>query len=370
MKFKNSLSKANSHLILAGVFSLTLGACSGGGSGTVADPGTNPVTPPVGTIGSPQIVGSIDLPDDGSGVHVAGNYAYVAADSSGLQVIDVSSKLTPVIAGQDTSIFAKGGVQFISVSIGDFLYMSGGFDGLHIMDVSDPTSPFSAAASFTVSGGDFSDVSISPSGGTLCSAAGMAGIRIYYGLNGSKSVPTPVAFDRAVGIVKSGDYCFATTIPGTFSGSASLHVIDVSNPDTATIVKSLTLNGSPSGIAIVGDYAYIAAGDPGMYVIDISTPTNPQVVGQTTAFSATGPIAVDATRMRAYLGTTDTVGFPEDGLKIIDISNAASPAIIATADLPNWTGGVAALDGFVYATTYDLGGSATSQFHIVDVSAF
>ncbi len=106
-----------------------------------------------------------------------------------------------------------------------------------------------------------------------------------------------------------------------------------------------------------------------MYVIDISDPTSPTVAGETDPLSTTGPIAVDATRMRAYLGTTETASFP-GGIKIVDITNPGSPAVIGTVDLPDTNGGIDAMDGTAYAVTFDPGGSNAGTLQVVDVSSF
>ena len=364
MNFKNSLNSKASHLILAGTLSFALGACSSGGDGTAVVP--DPTLPPVVGTGAPQIIGSVNLPDDGSGVVVSGNYAYVAADSSGLQVIDVSNRSTPTIVAEQNTITAKGGVRYVDTGITQRIYMSGYLQGLHVIDVATPTAPALPLTRNTA--GLAVDVAIDPDGGTSCVADGSNGVEVFSDALSQKNV---ITLENVAGVAKSGDYCFATAGTTIAGGAARLYVIDVSVPLSANILTQLPFIGSPSGIVIAGDYAYIAAGDPGMYIIDISNPAVPVIAGQTGALPATGPIAVDATRMRAYLGTTDTAGFPEEGLKIVDISNAGSPAVIATADLPDSTGGVFALDGYVYATTSAVfGGSATSQFHIVDVSAF
>ena len=353
MKLNNSLNRKTSHLILAGIFSLTLSAC--GGSSPATD-----------TTGTSQIVSSIDLPDDGSGIAVAGSYAYVAANNSGLQVIDVSNKSAPVIVAEQNTIKAFGGVQYVDTGAAQRVYMSGYQEGLNIVGVDDPTAPTLPITKVTL--GLAVDVAIDASGGFSCVADGLEGVAIF---NDGLSQKNVVTLESVAGVAKSGNYCFATAGTTIAGGVARLYVIDVTKTPPFNIEATLSFIGSPTGIVIAGDYAYIATGDPGMYVINISDPLTPAVVGQTGALPATGSIAVDATRMRAYLGTVDTVGFLEDGLKIIDITNAASPAVIATVDLPDRTAGVFALDGFVYATTVaDFGTTVTSQFHIVDVSAF
>jgi len=48
---------------------------------------------------SPKIKGTVDTPHNASGVTVVGSHAYVADDESGLQIIDVSNPASPAITG-------------------------------------------------------------------------------------------------------------------------------------------------------------------------------------------------------------------------------------------------------------------------------
>ncbi|MBI4830021.1 MAG: hypothetical protein HY801_00375 [Candidatus Lindowbacteria bacterium] len=62
----------------------------------------------------PLLVGSVDTVGYAEGVAVSGSYAYVAADFSGLQVVDISDSDTPVIvAAVDTPSY---GAQDVAIS--------------------------------------------------------------------------------------------------------------------------------------------------------------------------------------------------------------------------------------------------------------
>jgi hypothetical protein len=70
-------------------------------------------------------------------VAVSGNYAYVVAGGSGLQVIDVSNPAHPQrVGGYDTIGAATG----VAVS-GNYAYVADGFAGLQVIDVSNPANP-------------------------------------------------------------------------------------------------------------------------------------------------------------------------------------------------------------------------------------
>ncbi|MDD1422766.1 cadherin domain-containing protein, partial [Dolichospermum sp. ST_sed1] len=81
--------------------------------------------------------GNYDTSGVALGVQVVGNYAYVADDESGLQIIDISNPTTPILKGNyDTSDRAFG-VQVV----GNYAYVADGDSGLQIIDISNPTNP-------------------------------------------------------------------------------------------------------------------------------------------------------------------------------------------------------------------------------------
>ena len=71
------------------------------------------------------------------GVAVSGNYAYVAAETAGLQVIDLSNPANPQrVGGYDSSGIALG----VAVS-GTYAYLADANNGLQVIDVSNPANP-------------------------------------------------------------------------------------------------------------------------------------------------------------------------------------------------------------------------------------
>ena len=85
-------------------------------------------------------VGFYDTLGIARGVAVSGSYAYVADDTYGLRIIDISNPATPTEAGfYDTPGTAYG----VAVS-GSYAYVADGTSGLRILDVSNPAAPTEA----------------------------------------------------------------------------------------------------------------------------------------------------------------------------------------------------------------------------------
>jgi len=212
-----------------------------------------------------------------SAVTISGNYAYLACGHSGLRIIDISNPEAPVLAGSiDTSDATD-----VAVS-GNYAYIADYSDGLKIIDISNPTSPL---------------------------------------LKGS--IPTQ---SDAVKVVVSGDYAYVGT---PYSG---LRVIDVSNPDTpfeAGSLESVSADWS-SDIKQKGDLIFMTIGGiyySNMYIIDLRNPRNPVLIyTYVLGYEAIYGIALSGNY--AYLACNDS------GLKILNISNPANPFTVGEFDTP------------------------------------
>ena len=156
------------------------------------------------------------------GCAVAGDYAYVGHDTSGVLVFDVSDPTNPAIVAVCRTARCA---QHLVVD-GNYLYVADGND-MCVVDVSNPTSPAIVGE---------------------CSSGGWA-----------------------LGITKVGNYAYVAN----YSLASGLVVINVSDPANPVRVGSCNTPWYASGVSVSGDYAYVAIQDSGMSVIDVSDPTDP-----------------------------------------------------------------------------------------------
>ena len=96
------------------------------------DPGT--VMIDITNPASPAIVGSVDTPADASGVAVAGDYAYVADDFSGLRVVDIANPESPVIVGSVDNVDYPEYTDNVSVANG-YAYVTSSEGVLQAIDI-------------------------------------------------------------------------------------------------------------------------------------------------------------------------------------------------------------------------------------------
>jgi len=131
---------------------------------------------------------------------------------------------------------------------------------------------------------------------------------------------------QASGVAVSGTHAYVA------AGDYGLQVIDITNPANPQIVGSVHTPGLAGGVAVSGSYAYVAD-RYSLQVIDITNPAIPQIVGSAGTPGQAGGVTVSGTH--AYVTANDY------GLQVIDITNPASPQIVGSVDTPGHASGVA-----------------------------
>lgn len=239
---------------------------------------------------APALLGSCDLPDNGSSfdVYAVGHYAYVAASSNGLQIIDISTPSGPQwVAGLDTLLLARD----LHVD-NDRAYVAG-MGGLTIIDVSDPSVPI-----------------------------------LLGSFEGPDDLSTSDVFVR-------GNYAYVA------NGSSGLLIVNVENPSAPYLEGSYDSPGSAGGVYVNEDYAYLAAGQGGLQIVDVSDPANPFLVG---TFDQ-GNLAV--TLVQAAGGFA-FIGGGAFGLQIINIEDPSNPSLVAEYHTPGTLNNLYVANNYIY----------------------
>jgi hypothetical protein len=130
-------------------------------------------------------------------------------------------------------------------------------------------------------------------------------------------------------------------------GEAGLRIIDVSNPSVGgEIGHYLPTDGDVRGVEVAGPYAYLASGRPGLLVVDISDPKKLKVVGRFDTPRTARSIRLDGPV--AYVGDLNW-------LRAIDISTPSAPTEIASYKNPSYADHISVSDGIAYVAAYDAG---------------
>ncbi|MHA2053093.1 MAG: LVIVD repeat-containing protein, partial [Candidatus Hodarchaeales archaeon] len=229
---------------------------------------------------TPSLVGQYNTGGFSTDINVSGDHAYIADMLNGLVIIDISTPSNPQEIGNyqlrdwlipqpppNPPIPLSGSAECVAFS--DYVFLGDSY-GLVILDVTIPASPTEVG---------------------VC--------RVY---------------DFTEGVdVENGHAFFAS-----YSG-LTIVSYDPNNPSSPSVVGFLATTGDAYDVDVINDYAYIADGSNGLVIIDISTPSNPQVIGQ---IGTTNALGVFINGSSAYIADG------QDGLAIIDISNPQNPSIV------------------------------------------
>jgi hypothetical protein len=221
---------------------------------------------------SPTAVSFVTVPGFANSVDVAGDFAFVAAGASGLQVINVSPDRTvPKVVA---SLALTGNANDVALA-GNVAYLAMGSSGLAAVDVTNPLAP-----------------------------------RLLGTINTS---------GNALDVAPRGSTVFV-------ANGNSLVLVDVTNPVSMSIIKSVPLTGTIWGVDVDADrhLAAVAAGGSGLILVDVTNPAAPVVLGSV--------ITGDA-RETAIRGNFVLVADQANSMTSVDISNQAAPVVVSRTAL-------------------------------------
>ena len=337
---------------------------------------------------NPQEKGSIDLGDnDFNDVYVSGNYAFVTTDlSENLIILDISDKNNPTFV---SSLNIGDKLRCIALK-GSYAYIGGRF-GLYIVDVSDKNNPVLVKSIAT---GRINDIKIidnylytsnfsiydisnpdSPvrtgyyfSGITAFSIkvnGNYAFVGDYKGIevidisdkNNPKFVGSIVSSSVVYGIDIKDDYLLIANytknlkVASILSGIQSISKKDFDEPE---IVKIVETHDYTEGLFIDGNDLYVANGNNGLKIFDISDPVNMTQIGNLyTSYANKVYVSGDY----AYIADHTA------GLQIIDVSDKTNPQVKSSLDTPGAAYGIFYKDGYVYLADY-----SSQNMYVIDVS--
>ena len=280
--------------------------------------------------GEIEVVGGVGLPEAAQDMEVSAGYIYVADGESGFRVIDVTDPTSPFEAGyyapsegafSEVTVFGKTayvidagfglrvidvtdphspseigslGVDAYSTDVavsGDCAYVAG--EGLHFIDVSTPSSPIEVGFY-----PEWEGISVAYGGGYVYTAgADLTVIDVR-----DPSAPVELWSDTMCGdfcdneqIAVSNSLVFVSHFSGHPRGSI-FDIFDATNPHAVTHSgHDVEISVYRSDLAVSGRYAYLAAGDDGVYVYDVRDCAMLRLFkdsfesGDTTAWSAVVP---------------------------------------------------------------------------------
>jgi len=295
---------------------------------------------------APTGLSFISIPGFASNVDVAGDYAYVAAGTAGLQVVDVSNHHNPRIVG---SIDTSGNANDVKV-IGNAVLVADGSAGLQVIDVTNAASPTSLGSVDTP--GDAQDVSIR--GNHAYIADGAAGLQVVDISN--LSTPTIVGSMATRGTAIGVDVTVGSQLAVIAEGGTGLELADISTP-TNPSPRGLASTGDARDVILSGNFAFVADLSNSFTSVELTDPDHPV----TRAFTprSTGGLLMDVAQAGSFALGADI--FFVNGVPVINVDNPAIPIPRAILDFRNFRDdngtGIAADNTYVYLTAESVGDS-------------
>lgn len=219
-----------------------------------------------GTPTDPVVVRSHGLPANARHVTVAADWAYVALGSGlGLQTVDVSDVVLPV-NGARVDLDGFTGQTAVAAN---WVYAACYNGGVGVVEVTDPVNPIK-----------FPSVALD----NWVRWVEVQGEYLYLAADNTLTVmdrSSPATPDSVASVAVSGTaYC--VTVAGTWAyvgGPAGLDIVDIAVPRAPQLFGSLALGGGAAyHIAVQGDSLFVANGNNGLNIVDISDISQPQVV--------------------------------------------------------------------------------------------
>jgi hypothetical protein len=261
----------------------------------------------------------------------------------------------PLVAQESTALLPEieslelvgqiGGETYAVAVQGDYAYIGIG-PRLVAIDVSDPISP-TLVGQTDVMPGIVEDIFIAGEYAYVANADG--GLRIVdISVPVDPVVVASVSTGDARGVAVGGDYAYIAD----HYAFEHVAVVNVSIPTDPVYVTDWPIPSDTDieDIAVSGDFAYVVDWSGDLWVADISVPNNPTLVGSCSTSAEATEVMVAGDH--AYVGTFTA------GLRIVDISTPSSPL-----EVGSWGGGVWGVDVSGSYAYVAIGG-----MHVLDIS--
>ena len=310
------------------------------------------------TFGDLSVVASSEGPDTPvTGTFISGGYLYVADGIVGFQTFQVDNPNSPQLVSTYADNPYNNNFTDVAV-VGNLAYVVDDYYGLKILNVANPSSP-SLVGSFAVTGSS-SSVAVAGDYAYITDFNNHA-VRVLDVsdpadpiLVGSFVTPGDVIYDN-----QPNGFPYALAVSGNYlyigDQIGAIYAVDVSNPATPSLVGSYgpfnEIQGvqpgmpvGPSDLVVSGKYLYVADEGNGFYILDVSNPASPSLVG---AYNGGAGGNAEYTGVHVD-GTVAFVTDASGKLTELDVSNPASPTLIASYVVGSEASAVSVAGNYAY----------------------
>jgi hypothetical protein len=283
---------------------------------------------------SPVFSGGYDTPGLARGVEVQNGLAYVADDTSGLQILDVSN---PAAITRLASYNTPGIACNVQVQNG-LAYVADHTSGLQVLNVSNPSN-ITSLGSYDTPGLAWSVQVQNSMAYVADDNSGLQVLNVSNPRNITQLGSCSTA--NAWGIQVKNGLAYVTTIGG-------IEILNVSNPMNITRIGAYNAQATSRSVQVQNSLAFVASGAPGLQILNVSNPSKITLLG-----SYDTPGSAQAVQVQNGLAY---VADGESGLQILDLTQWQWSVTPTFAEVGNYRVTITA--------TNELGGTASDSFEL------
>lgn len=266
-----------------------------------------------------NLVGSLRINGTARGITVDSVYAYVAAGS--MRIIDISDRSNPTEVGFYGTQFGNF-ITHVTVA-GEYAYVldNGSSYGMAIIDISNPSNP-TEVGRYVFGGIPYHLTGVAVNGNIVYGVS-LSSLYIINVSNPSNPLFLWAQNIPALDIVIKGKFVYLA------SGSFGMRIYDVSNSNNPLKRGIYQTIGTADNITLKGNHAYVAIGRDGMAVVDISTLSNPKKV-------ASHNISYHSVNDIVSVGFSHLLLATDALLYVVDVSDPSHPANVQQSTSYGW----------------------------------
>jgi len=223
---------------------------------------------------APRRQGSYEFPDKVWDVNVIGTLVYAAVDKFGLGILDVSNGSAPTLRG---SFKTPGQAKSVAL-VGTTALVADHMEGVDFVDVSDTTRPVRMGSFFL----DGYARSVAATGSLAAAVDAPKGLYVFDFTRPDRldAIGSQQSAERPVMIELSDEAAGPGPVLAVLVGGGFLQVYDLSQPAKPVRAAAFrTPSGRPLRVTLKGRVAYVADGDHGLQIVDLTLPSAPRVIG-------------------------------------------------------------------------------------------
>ena len=298
------------------------------------------------------VVATSDASTDAS-ADVSADTSYAASSDGSSDASPAHDGGGPAMAGRPLSRLADlpvGQAELIEVALGEggLTVACGARGGPVVFDAHDPAAPIAYPATKTLfAGRDY----------FRCSHVAVAGSMAYVSFRADSTMPSYLAaveLSNMPAVVAAypapAGKVFESVLALGDLAVVAMHRdgIGVFARDGGSFTPRATLGGlvNAQGLALVGDVLYVADGEGGLALVDVSDPAAPRAVGRLATGGIAQTVAVDPVSHTAYVSAGSA------GIVIADVTHPAAPMLMGRVPTQGAVNQIVVADGRLYVAAW------------------